>query len=381
MTDNLQQITVSLSVLPRLRELGYARQVIEELKAVQSVPQSAGKEWLRNLRSVIENFFRDTGKLAHKLDGVVFYGDWDSPADVREFLRETLWLTKDETNRIRSIYGSLSDIVHGKQSMMNPIVVAYDCWSIVEVITYRIKNQVERQRVVRPENCVGVYRLAKQFIAGLRNRKYRGRAFEIEFDTGLMEMTRELLRKDDTEYLWKLMTDVTVRDGLRNRAASVMFGRRLGDDSAHENKIKEDMREYYLNNLDMNHWLVFRGVALALANRARDARCLLDYISKIKEDPALLEQNLQETYSFYKDRGGARKSYISTIANIEDCPTSKCLWEIFYVSRRADSGNKEICQLLIRRMKQTERQELKDFCEEAVKHMNCPDLHHPKTRR
>lgn len=372
--DSLQQITGSASVLPRLQELGYDRQVIEELKTIQSAPQNLDREWLGNLRSVMENFLRDTGKLAHKLDGVVFYGDWRSAGDVREFLRETGWLSDAEHRHISSIYGFLSDSgSHKRQSMMNPITATVECWSVVELIAHRMKNPIKRQRVVRPENCVGVYRLAKQFVMGLRSGKYRGRAFEVNFDTNLMEMTRELLRKEDTPHLWKLMTDEAASDGLRNRAASVILGYRLGDNRALENKLKEDMRQYYLNNLDMNHWLVFRGIALALANKARNAECLLDYLSKIKGDQALLEKNLKQTDAFYKDRGGAMKGYISTIANIEDCPTSKCLWEIFYISRRAVRGDKRICKLLQSRMRQTNRQELKDFCKEAMQHLGCPN--------
>jgi len=356
MIENSQHITISLTILPQLRKLGYDYQVIEELRSIQSVPQNTDKEWLSNLRSIMENYLRDTGKLAHKLDGVVFYGDWNSAGDVREFLRETGWLSNAETRHISSIYGFLSDSgSHKRESFMNPIVATYECWSVVELITHRIENPVKRQRIVRPENCVSVYRLAKQFVIGIRSDKYRGRAFEIEFDTNLMEMTRELLRKEDTPQLWSLLTNETVNDGLRNRAASVMFGKRLNNDHAHESKLKEDLRLYYLNNLDMNHWLVFRGIALALANKARNAECLLDYIRRIMEDSELIEKNLQETYLFYKDRGGAKKSYVSTIANIEDCPTSKCLWEIFYVSRQATLGDKKICQLLNRRMRQTDR--------------------------
>jgi len=368
--DYLQQL--SENALFRLRKLNYDRQVIEKLQ--RNLPASLNLETvtLGTLRSDLEKFFRDTARLAHKLDSVNFRGDWNSFANVREFFRNTGWLTKSEAGFLASFYGLLSDAdtgSHEGESKIDSIVASHILWAVVELVSNRMTESYKRRPIVYPENSASQLRIARQFLRGIRTGNYSGQAFELNFNSDLSELVRELLKKEDTSMLWKLLTDSDASPNLRNRAASLIIGRHLGKERALRAKIIEDMRQYYQANKHTAHFLVLRGIALALANRANDSDCILDYINQIKTDSVVLEGNLKTTDDYYTGKDNAIQYYLNRINNPE-VPSAGCVWEIFYISRRAKSKDRDTIDILKRRMMQTDNSKISRMCEDVIQFLN-----------
>jgi hypothetical protein len=362
--------SLSDGVLPRLHNLSYDRKVIEALERTLTTSQSSSSASLGELRTAMEKFLRDTARLAHNLDGVNFRGDWNSFANVREFLRVTGWMTRAESNFAASFYGLLSDSgSHGGESKMDSVVATHVLWSVVELISYRMLETFKRRPPIYPQNSASQLRLAREFMEGIKTGNYTGKAFEINFNSDLSEVVRELLRKEDTPMLWELLVDPNAAPNLRNRAASLLLGRHLGRDRTLRASIIEDMRQYYLKNKDTAHFLVLRGIALALANRANDAECISDYINQIRKDHVVLEGNLKTTDDYYGGTDNAIAYYLNRI-NMPDIPSAGCVWEIFYLSRRAKTRDQHVIDVLKRRMQQTDDQPIRRMCDEAIQHLS-----------
>ncbi|MBN1349540.1 hypothetical protein JXJ21_09035 [candidate division KSB1 bacterium] len=370
-SDHLNNL--SIDVIDTLTSLHFDKEPIDELKRLQNTPSQNIN--LARLRCILEKIFKGVATYAHQFEGVEFKGSWACFGSIRDFLRSTSWLTESESRFVASYYALLSDAgSHGRQSYMDVDNATYSCWFIIDLLVYRMRNPKKKRRTVSVRSCVDDYKLARQFVWGLRKNKWKGRAFEVDFDRNLMQMTRELLQKPDTNLLFNLLENVHALPKLRNRAASLLLNNKVLNDRKYKATVIRRMRDYYNQNRDKAPWQVLRAVALALSNRANEAECILHYINKIKGNLELTEENLRISESYYTSKNDAVFYYINKLNDIE-IPTAGCVWEIFYIANRASRGDRKVCNAIKECKKRTDNETIKHFCDNAIKQLgldaNC----------
>ena len=361
---------ISQSAIQELTCLSIDKQAIESLRKMRASSDESVTTDLTIIRITLENVCKSIAAFAHNFEGVQFSGDWTSFGQIRDFLKNTGWLTEAENRFVASYYGILSDAgSHGGQSELPAIQAVYMCWFVVDLLVRRIKNPKKHRRAVSVRSSVDDYKIASQFISLLRQGKWKGRAFEINFDRDMMQMARELLRKNDVTSLLSLMKTNDVRPALRNRAASLLLSKNIIKDKEQKSFITHEMNRFYWENLETAPWQVLRAIALALANRLNNHNCIFDYITRIKASEHSADQNFEVTDTYYGTRSKAIDYCLHRLNNPE-VPIAGCLWEIFYLSRRAEKGSKAVIKVIERCKRRTEDKTLKNFCEEALMQLN-----------
>jgi len=208
-------------------------------------------------------------------------------------------------------------------------------------------------------------RLANDFVTGLRQDDWTGPAFDTDIGRDTMEQIRSVLTADDTNFLLKLLHDETQRPGIRSRAASLLFGPRLKGHPDEYKRVATVARAFYRARVATDAWQVPSNVALALADQVNDGKAINDWISRLREDPGLMEADLAETDRYYHGNRQAVNIYITRIRNkFRNRPAGR-LWEVFYLGRRAVAGDEDVIAVL-RECSATQHSALRLLCEESL---------------
>ena len=355
------------NLVRRLEALQYSEQVTDQLNHLRSVPDSTEVR-LIDIRTVLETFLKETARLSIRYGGPKFTGDFSRPAVVRAFLQDGCWITKQEFEFISSFYGLMSSSDgHGGDSMLDPLAAKHLCWSVIDTISHRILNRPKHSGTTRDHDKIE-QALANEFVEALRAGKSEGRAFEPTFTESTMKKVRQRLTNGDTESLWRLMDNASAHPELRNRAASLLLGERLLEHPTEQGRVAEEMRRYYDDNKGTAPWQLLRGIALALSNQTGDATYLRDYLSVIGGDPKLLELNLLTTDKYYRSAENAVSIFLRRIGEPHRS-TAKCIWELFYISRRAGNDKDRAIRSIEKRARNTANVQLKAFCSDCAAYL------------
>lgn len=351
------------NVIQRLEALQYSRSVIERLKDLHSGADSS-EITVIDIRIALEKFLEETARLSTRYGGPRFAGDFSRPALVRSFLQNGCWITEAEFEFISAFYGLISDrYCHGGDSMMDPQAARYLFWSVVDTISHRVLNRPRPSGFAREEDKIE-QALANEFVEALRAGRFEGRAFEPTFSESTMKRVRQRLTNNDTNFLWSLMDNPSALPELRNRCASLLLGERLSEHPEEQGRVAEAMRQYFSDNEEAP-WQLRRAIALALCNQTGDTEHLKSYLSAIQKSSDLLELNLRTTETYYRSAENALSKCLRRI-NDRRLPTAKCIWELFYVSRRATLQKDKALRAIERRARDTEDPELRDFCSQCL---------------
>jgi len=285
-----------------------------------------------DIRVALEKFLEDSARLSPRYGGPRFAGDFSRPAVVRRFLQDGCWITKEEFEFISAFYALMSDRDdHGGDSLLGPLAAKHLFWSVVDTISHRVLNRPRGSALGREEDKIE-QALANEFVEALRAGKFEGRAFKPTFTESTMKKVRQRLTHNDTD-LWNLMDNSSAHPELRNRSASLLLGERLSENPEEQGRVAEDMRRYFEDNTKGVPCQLRRGIALALCNQTADSEHLGSYLSEIAKNRDLLELNLQMTDTYYRSVENALSIFLRRISD-QRLSTSKCIWELFYVSRR-----------------------------------------------
>jgi len=174
-------------------------------------------------------------------------------------------------------------------------------------------------------------RLANDFVTGLRQGIWTGPAFDTDIGRDTMEQIRSLLTADDSTVLLKLLRDETERPGIRSRAVSLIFGPRLKGRPDEYQQVAALAREFYQSRVGTDAWQVLSNVALALADQVNDSKAINNWVSRLRDDPGLLEADLAETDRYYHGSRQAVSLFITRIRDkFRNRPAGR-LWEVFYL--------------------------------------------------
>lgn len=228
-------------------------------------------------------------------------------------------------------------------------------------------------QVVRPAKPVDLptfeerQGLAADFVQKLRSREWTGGSFSNDIGRATMNLIRALLLSSDSAVLLELITDTRQRPGIRNRAASLVFGDRLQDDASESERVRVALREYYEKSVETDQWQVLRAVALAVADQVNDARLISDWLRRIRHDDGMLEANLAMSDEYHSGRKMAVEVYIRRIAEqFRQCPAGR-YWEVFYLGRRGVYGDKDLIAVLNECGQRADDAELSALCEESLR--------------
>jgi len=168
--------------------------------------------------------------------------------------------------------------------------------------------------------------LADEFVQRLRSGDWTGRAFETDIGKETMTQIRGQLKTE-------LLTDTTQEPGLRNRAASLLFGDRLRGNRGEFSRISAAVRDYYDLNVETDPWQVLRSVALAVADQVNDATLIFDWLERIRVSDGLVEANLVMSDEY---NGGVRSAIDNHVRRVRQLfrrfPAGR-FWEVFYLGR------------------------------------------------
>jgi hypothetical protein len=228
-------------------------------------------------------------------------------------------------------------------------------------------NRPKRSGTARDQDKIE-QALANEFVEALRAGKSEGRAFEPTFTESTMKKVRQRLTNSDTESLWRLMDNASAHPELRNRAASLLLGERLLEHPIQQGRVAEALRKYYDHNKGTAPWQLLRGIALALSNQTGDATYLRYYISEIQTDREILELNLLTTDKYYESAENACSIFLRRISDSHRS-TARCIWELFYVSRRVPSEKERAIRAIDKRARNTANVQLKAFCSDCAAYL------------
>jgi hypothetical protein len=356
------------SLTKRLEALKYDEQVIKRVDYLRTLPDSSDVR-LIDVRICLEKFLQDTARLSARYGGPKFVGDFSSPRVVRAFLEAGCWITRQELEFITSFYGLMSDsAAHGGKSMLDPLAAKYMCWSVVNTISHRVLDRPTSFGSTRERDKIEQF-LANEFVEALRAGKSEGRAFEPTFTESTMKKVRQRLTVNDTDQLWTLMTTASADPELRNRAASLLLGERLFEHPTEQGRVADEMRRYYEDNKSVAPWQLLRAISLALSNQTGDAECLREYLSVIENDTELLELNLQVSDTYYQSPENATSIFLKRVGAYYEFSTAKCIWEVFYLSRRVKSDKEKAIRTIEKRANNTGDAVLRQFCSDCVAHL------------
>lgn len=208
--------------------------------------------------------------------------------------------------------------------------------------------------------------LAEQFVEGLRAKRWFGKAFEISIGVETMQQIRSILAATDSDPLLALLKQTNVDPELRNRAASLLFGQRLGNDLPEFERVTAEMRAYYERNVRTDAWQVLRAVAMAVADQRNDGTLVLDWIDRIRGDEGLMNANLAKSDTYYNGVRLAVETYVRRVRDFFRTRPAGRLWEVFYLGRRAVPGDEDVTGLLIECQANTDHGPLKVLCTESI---------------
>lgn len=362
--------TLYSRVEQRVRQLRYRDRILAILKKAQLTPQVSADLHLKNLRIALEEFLKETAHLAPRFKSVTFLGNWNAPYAVRDFIKDRGWLSVNEHKFLNSFYGLLSQgAAHEGEFRLDMAVATCICWGIFDLLSARVASQPPRNKHADDRkrlDSAAQLALVRNFLRGLRKREYAGPGFDIDFDWELMKLARSEVRLSDSPHLMKLLSDPTAKSGLRNRAASLILVPRMADDQ--RSMIVKELIKYYHRCFNISDWQIFRAIALALSNRLNYDQCILHYLREIRRDRELINKNLKLTDDFYETSELAVERYLSRLNNL-DIPTGGCIWELFYVGRRAKRQDENILEILSRRFDGPINQEIGALYDEAIRRL------------
>lgn len=320
-------------IIRRLSQLQFSRDTIEALLATsQSIdsPETA----ITRTRRTLEMFFRDASDLAQRYKGVSFKGDRSRFGELRNFVCSQEWLTEVESNFVNSYYKLLSDSgVHPGQSLIEFDTSLQILLYVVELVASRITRPLRRHPHLGVHDSAHRNRIVTQFLVSLRQKRYSSGALQIEFDNDLMNLARDRLRRDDAPLLFDLIRDESATPDLRARCASLFICPRTAPPGPNRARLVGQLEQYYWQSVATNPWRVSLDIALALANRANNMNCILDFIERIESKPDLREASLADADAYYGDKTVAFDYYLSRLRN-SNIPTEGCIWEAYYLSHR-----------------------------------------------
>jgi hypothetical protein len=198
---------------------------------------------------------------------------------------------------------------------------------------------------------------ARTFVEALRKGLHSGPTFDEDIDSDPMQAIRIEMERDpsaslgDTEHLVAIIENDRLRAGLRNRAASLILGRRLAHDRQQQAMAREYLTNFFQHhaehwaNVESSNWLILRAVAYALASWGGNFTPMIRWLEALERDQDLLSINL-EVSDIYVGRGHTSQAvevYALSIAKALERstnPVPKKLWEIYYIGHRAEPSNR-----------------------------------------
>jgi hypothetical protein len=140
------------------------------------------------VRTTLETFLRHLVLNSPAVAAVPFGGDARSFRQLRKFASTQRWLTDSESNFVDAFYSLLSESVHGGTSLVTPVAAH-------ETVRYVIALLLQRSTAYASDDKVwkgSAHRLdlANEFVAGVRSGDHSGRAFQAQFDSDQMNLTR-----------------------------------------------------------------------------------------------------------------------------------------------------------------------------------------------
>jgi hypothetical protein len=343
----------------RLNHLQFSKGTIEAVLAASRSSDSL-ETVIVHARRTLEMLFRDTSDLARLYRGVSFQGDRNSFGQLRNFVHSQEWLTEVESGFVNGYYKLLSDSgVHPGRSLIDSEISVQILLYIAELVASRITAPLKRRPHLGVHDSARRNRIVTQFLVDLRQRRYSSRALQIEFDNDLMNLARDRLRRDDAPFLFDLIRDQSATPDLRARCASLFLCPRTAPPGRMRAQLVGQLERYYWQDVATNPWQVSRAIALALANRANNMHCILNFIDRIEGDPELREANLARADSYYGDETAAFNYYLGPLNN-SNIPTEGCVWEAYYLSQRFHNC-KATADILRKRLKLIEEPGLRAF--------------------
>jgi hypothetical protein len=352
-------------VIERLKQLRYDYRIINKIKKVSKIDSKI------YLRSTLEDFFRETARIAQEL-GVYFDGNWKSPSSVREFLRRTGRLTSAEHEFVKSYYGLLSDsAAHPGASYVELEFAIYMFWYSIDLVSYRMEKRYRRRSCGTgpsgtPLDSIQIEHVCKT-IDRIRRKMWNQMASIKYFNRDQMQLARKILTKTDAQVLMELIKDTNANNNLRKLAVSLILATNIiqGDEELKGNLIKELRIYYQTHKNDKRQFPVLRGIALALSNRVYETDCIMDYISKLKAKQEILEKGLKISEQYYGGIKETIEDYVKRLNNPE-MPAAACIWEVFYLGKRANKGDKKVIGALIRCRQRTDEMNIITLCDESI---------------
>lgn len=317
------------------------------IDAVMELPPAADP--ILAVRTMLETFLRHLVLNSPSVAAVPFGGDPRSFRQLRKFASTQRWLTDTESVFVDSFYSLLSESVHGGTSLVAPVAAHETARYVLALLLQRSAADVSNDKVWR--GSAHRLDLATEFVAGLRSGDHSGRAFQAQFDSDQMNLTRKVLLPSDVPLLLEVISDTSRDAQIRNRCASVLLSPACFPGGEGMASAMRRLKELYRETVAAlpRDWQVPRGIALALSNRANDSECILHFVSAIRSDGDLLSKNLAQTERYYRGRQYAVKYYLDRIRR-EDIAPEACIWEVFYLTECADTQQRPVVARALRRL-------------------------------
>ena len=376
-------------LINRLNELNYPASIQNKIKKIADTNLSLNtpkkKFILIEYRTLMEEFLKDSKKIIEQKFGLLvddrFALRWDQPKSIRTYFRKSSILTESELKFIQFYYSILSDVAaHSVKSYINVEEAYFMFWYLIDLITHRIQSPFKTNfelPSLKDRNILA------SFLKDIRNKNIKvdninNKWGNISFNQDQLRDLRDFLSEHDADNLLDLIKNKNIRGKIRNICSSLILSPNIINNNP-ELKIKliKELSSYCksIDPHDKKQLPVFRGISMALNNRAFDTECIFKYIKAIDRDKYTLAKGLELSEIYYGSTEKTIIDYKKRLCNRHK-PVEQCIWEIFYLSKQATDS--ETISILYNLKNNSEDDAIIEFCKKAIDSVNYNRKKHYK---